>query len=305
MPDSKTANLNAIRAAFMRRASTPDINPFALKTAYLIAYKYMNNESGTAHPSQETLARDLNVTTRTVRTLLDILKPLGLVVVAGHGPNRASTYWIDSARTTAGSANTEKRKPASSYKRKPASGSKANTGNLVHDNRKSDVEIPEASFRPTKKKNQEEEPIVADAQASATGERESELALADPGALAEGGAPTMKTDFAAWDAPFATLVAIWKRPHGDEDEDAAWRAFVSACISCQRDPDDIANDIIASARRWVAAYRHKPEMLKPLWKWLSNGTWKNQPPSPKAKRNAGKVSLANVALAISREEDQS
>lgn len=115
----------------------------------------------------------------------------------------------------------------------------------------------------------------------------------------------MKTDFAAWDAPFATLVAIWKRPHGDEDEDAAWRAFVSACISCQRDPDDIANDIIASARRWVAAYRHKPEMLKPLWKWLGNGTWKNQPPSPKPKRNAGKVSLANVALAISREEDQS
>ena len=98
MPDAKTTNLNTIRAAFMRRASAPDINALALKLAYLIAYKYLNSETGTAHPSQDTLARDLNVTTRTVRTLLDILQPLELVILPGHGPNRASTYWIDPIR---------------------------------------------------------------------------------------------------------------------------------------------------------------------------------------------------------------
>ena len=30
-----------------------------------------------------------------IRRLLAILQPLGLTVAPGHGPNRASTYWID------------------------------------------------------------------------------------------------------------------------------------------------------------------------------------------------------------------
>jgi hypothetical protein len=113
--------------------------------------------------------------------------------------------------------------------------------------------------------------------------------------MPHGGAPKgMATDVAAWDAAFAELLSIWKRPHGDEDEDAAWPVFVIACCSCQRDPDDLATEIIASARRWVAAYQHKSDKLKPLWTWLSLNTWKNQPPPPKPTRNGGKVSLAET-----------
>jgi hypothetical protein len=158
MPDAKT--LNTIRAAFMRRASAPDINSLALKLAYVIAFKYLNSETGTARPSQDTLARDLNISTRTIRTLLDILQPLGLVVVPGHGPNRAATYWIDPDKATPVSPmGTEKRKPTSGYKRKPASGSKPNTGNLAHDNRKLDdtnsgSQLPPNLTKRTKKKNQ-------------------------------------------------------------------------------------------------------------------------------------------------------
>ena len=84
-------NLNKTRAAFMRRASAPNVNPFALKLAYIIAYKYLNAETATARPSQETLACDLGCDPRTVQRMLDILRPLGLVVAPGHGPNRANT----------------------------------------------------------------------------------------------------------------------------------------------------------------------------------------------------------------------
>ena len=92
-------DLNKTRAAFMQRASVPNINPFALKLAYLLAFKYMNRETGTARPAQETLACDLNVTSRTVRTLLYILQPLGLVIVPGTAQiGRAPTGSIPKRR---------------------------------------------------------------------------------------------------------------------------------------------------------------------------------------------------------------
>jgi hypothetical protein len=101
MRDPKTADLNTIRAAFMRRASAPHISAFALKLAYLLAYKHMDIESRTARLSQETLARDLgDVTVRTVQRMLNVLRPLGLAIVHGHGPNRSSTYWIDPDKAT-------------------------------------------------------------------------------------------------------------------------------------------------------------------------------------------------------------
>jgi len=117
-------------------------------------------------------------------------------------------------------------------------------------------------------------------------------------ALKEGG-----NDLPARDN-FGALLTIWKRPPwGDEDEAAAWVAYVEIC----REDPDIADEIVASARRWVAAYQHKPDMLKPLEKWLSKGTWKNLPPQRKQPRNAGKVSLSDIALAITRDDgsDQS
>ena len=69
MTSTKTiSDLNKIRAAFMQRASAPNIPHAAFKLGWLIAYRYMNRESGTAFVAQETLARDLNVTSRTVQT---------------------------------------------------------------------------------------------------------------------------------------------------------------------------------------------------------------------------------------------
>jgi hypothetical protein len=93
-------SFNKTRAVFMQRASAPNIPPHAFKLAWMIAYRYMNRDTRTARPAQETLARDLNVSVRTVQRLLDILQPLGLAIVLGHGPNRASTYWIEPQKTT-------------------------------------------------------------------------------------------------------------------------------------------------------------------------------------------------------------
>jgi hypothetical protein len=94
------ADFNKIRAAFMQRVSAPHILPHAFKLAWLLAYRYMNRETLTARPAQETLARDLNVSIRTVQRLLDILEPLGLTVIPGDGRGHASTYAIDPERAT-------------------------------------------------------------------------------------------------------------------------------------------------------------------------------------------------------------
>ena len=126
---------------------------------------------------------------------------------------------------------------------------------------------------------------MAGATTPATGESERELTLAEPRAPSpDGGALKDK---------FGLLLSIYKRPYGD-DEVAAWRAFVQACGN---DPD-IADDILDSARRWIAA--RPPEKLQKLETWITQGAWKNSPPQ-KQPRGSGKVSLANIALAISRE----
>jgi len=117
-----TESYNKTRAAFMLRALAPHVLPHAFKLAYLICYKYMNRETRTARPAQETLARDLNVSDRTVRRLADVLKPLGLTVVPGHGPNQANSYWIEPEKATRASPiEPKKRTPVSSINRTPVS----------------------------------------------------------------------------------------------------------------------------------------------------------------------------------------
>ena len=88
--------LNSIRTAFLQRVAAPSIPHAAFKLAWLLAFKYMNRETQTARPAQATLAHDLNVSIRTVQRLLDILEPLGLIIVPGDGRGLASTYYITS-----------------------------------------------------------------------------------------------------------------------------------------------------------------------------------------------------------------
>src|SRR5262245_23859173 len=97
---SKPTNFNKARAEFMRRVTAPAVIPFAFKLAYLLAFKYVNRQTQVAFVSQDRLAADLAVSTRTVRRMLDILKPLGLTIVPGDGRSNASTYWVGPERGT-------------------------------------------------------------------------------------------------------------------------------------------------------------------------------------------------------------
>jgi hypothetical protein len=94
-------DFNRLRAQFSRRANAPKIPALASKLCWWIAYGHMDLKRRSTFVSQITLANDLGgVTVRSVQRMIDILKPLGLNVAAGHGPNRANTYWIGEADNT-------------------------------------------------------------------------------------------------------------------------------------------------------------------------------------------------------------
>jgi hypothetical protein len=157
-------DFNRTRAEFMRRASSPHVLPHAFKLAWLLAYRYMDRKTATAWPSQETLATDLGVSIRTVQRLLDILKPLGLTVVPGHGPNRVSTYWIHPEKGTPESpiAEAEKATPMSPINTTPVSPIADRIGDIQRPNRRHPATEKATPMSPkpirrTKKKNQGEE----------------------------------------------------------------------------------------------------------------------------------------------------
>jgi hypothetical protein len=137
-------SFNQIRAAFMRRASAPNIPHAVFKLSWLLAYRYMNNETRTARPSQTSLAADLNVSIRTVQRLLDILQPLGLVIVA------ASTYWIEPEPDKATPMS-----PINTTPMSPIEGQKATSSDREHDIQRQNRR--QSFVAPTKKKNLEEE----------------------------------------------------------------------------------------------------------------------------------------------------
>jgi hypothetical protein len=82
------------RFTFMMRAMAPDVPALAYKLAGLIVFKYMSRKTLTAYPSQETLAADLHADVRTVRRMLDVLRPLGLEIETGRGRHNSSVYRI-------------------------------------------------------------------------------------------------------------------------------------------------------------------------------------------------------------------
>ncbi|MET4244600.1 hypothetical protein [Bradyrhizobium sp. RT10b] len=94
-------DFNRLRAQFSRRANAPEIPPLASKLCWWIAFGRMDTKRRSAFVTQITLANDLGgVSVRSVQRMIDVLKPLGLKVAPGHGPDKASTYWIGEANTT-------------------------------------------------------------------------------------------------------------------------------------------------------------------------------------------------------------
>jgi hypothetical protein len=263
-------SFNQVRAAFMRRASAPNVTPFALKLAYVLAFKYMNRESRTAFVAQDTLAHDLNVTERHVRRMLDILQPLGLVVVLGHGPNRASTYWIDPDKA-------EKRTTESGYKRTTESASEPNTGLQAHDNRtpgdtntglQSPPYLTKRTKKGTKKRKKDSLPPVA-SLAGKKGRKSPAAGRSKPQAKPDRDAETADE--------FARFWAVYPR---HDAEQPARKEFERAVEDT--DPEII----IAGAQRYALAEQmrlarpgQRPQHTAMAKNWLHDRRW-NDPPPP-------------------------
>jgi hypothetical protein len=156
----KTFDYNKLRADFVNRACSSSTIPHAaFRLAHLICFKYMNRESRVAFVSQETLARDLNATVRTVQYLLDALEPLGLTIERGNGRGRASSYRIGERRTSMSAIEDEKDDTGDTlYDEKDETGCtlSGQKGEISSKERvKFSAKKGEAGFAPTNKKNQE------------------------------------------------------------------------------------------------------------------------------------------------------
>jgi hypothetical protein len=319
-------SLNEVRAAFMQRIAAPSIPPHALKLAYLIAFKYLNRQTWTARPAQDTLAADLNVSVRTVQRLLDILEPLGLTVVPGDGRGRASTYSIDPERATRVSSFEAQK---GDKKGRHPTTKKGDTG-----------------VAPTKKKNQEADqdrcfttvPDLPGERASPLAARAGEddipsapRARLDGGAGAEEGAAVAAPEFAGTEAPPAPAeskqaprserhalgtdrtatagreAGVFRavRKTDAEPIDNDWRAL-HALWRRGHLSDDTAKalaserrayaracastapaEISAGAQRWIEA-ADAPRFLPPLATWLDAQGWTKPPPKkPKQAHASG------------------
>jgi helix-turn-helix protein len=315
---ASSAELNKIRAAFMQRASAPNMPPHAFKLAYLIAFKYMNRESRVAFVAQETLARDLSVSTRTVQRLLDILQRLGLCITTGSGRGKASTYWIDPTTEKA----TERATPVSSFQR-PKRVTRATAKGRQTAPEKGDTGVAPTLLKRTKTPSggvlthaplmageslaltRESIPSIGGAAAAAPDlvlppadrpqiQTQTEPAAAKQtpeGEIADGvEIESARTIALNQENEWRTLRELWQRGWASDDMPKALaigrQVFAKACQSAD------AGEIIDAARTWVAA-ADAPRFLPALTQWLAARGWE-QPPPTKRKHASGSAKRAHV-----------
>ncbi|MBR0787393.1 helix-turn-helix domain-containing protein [Bradyrhizobium iriomotense] len=267
MPNSKANHTRALFEWLNRVLADAELSPNAFKVAFTIGQRFNRRHGGAAWPSLRTIAADIGVDEATaVRAVRQLCERGHLLVEPGkRGRGHSNRYRMSKAGKPAQAQVKAVQKPAHLQVlrsgRKPAP----------------------VSLKPARAQLNHLEPSMGTPTASPKGERERERSLAViPGAPEpDGGAREgLQED------RFAELLAIWQRPWGDDDTDACL-AFALVCRDAHPD------DIIASARAWVAA-ADDPRFLKPLAKWLTKGLWRKPPPQRRPTRNAGKVSLSKL-----------
>jgi hypothetical protein len=267
------------RDEWLRTVLASDLPHVAARVACVIGL-HLNVRSGRCDPGIDDIIAASKVSERSIYRKIVLLERAGWIAIRRiRGPGRHNEYFLV-------------------YPDRAVAGLGAGLDPALPCHSSVSVTLPKHPLRPaTTVAGQDKRQAKrqgAGAKTPAPRERERrELALAViPGALAPVSSAPKEGKEVAVDR-FSDLLAVWQRPWG-ENEAAARVAFAKACR--EADPDAI----IASARAWVAA-KEPDRHLQPLEKWLARGAWKNQPPSPKQKRNGGKVSLSNIALAISRD----
>jgi hypothetical protein len=319
-------DFNKTRAAFMQRASAPHVPPIAFKLAYLIAFKYLNRKTGTTFVAQDTLARDLKLSDRHVRRLLDILRPLGLGIAPGDGRGKASTYWLDPVTAT----GAERRTPMSTFTDQKVDKkgghlaskkvdshvrptllkrTKKNPSGKCYafpqkDGERSRVRAkenplggdPAADAAPRQERPARKQARPARKQASKNGMREEGYARETTAATATAGREPESKQEVVGDRALREL-----RKDGDGDAFGALRVIWQRGHASDDSPKAIAiahaafakacreaepGEIIAAAKTWVAA-ADAPRFLPALATWLAAVGWTKPPPTkPKRQRNS-------------------
>jgi hypothetical protein len=252
----------------------PELSPVAFLVAYEIGQHFNSRHGGAAWPSSLTIASDIRMSQRSVLRAAKLLEQRGHLKIDPGKPGRghSNRYFMVLQKGPPAHLNAAlKPAPAPVFRtsRKPAS----------------------EALKPAPAPKNYLEPPMGTLSAFPIEERERSLSLAHPpGAPAPvGGAPEKQEVIVD---RFAELWTIWSSarswPDSDDDEAAARRAFALACSD-----DDIAGNIIAAARAWIAAV--EPRFLAKLSKWLTGRGWEKQPPA-RRQRRGGKPALAEMML---------
>jgi hypothetical protein len=250
------------------------ISPVVFKVAFEIAqhFNFSRRHRGAAWPALATIAANINTDKKTVIRAVHQLRERGLLTVEPGRPGRGHPNRYRMSKPKIKGGTTPPFQPGEKVASRPERVAPRHQNHL--------------------------EPSIGGATAPPYRERVGSLALASPGARSPyGGAHHHEAKNQEILAPgdgFTELIEIWQRPWGDEDADAARKAFAVACR--EADPDTI----IANARRWVEAFAAEPRHLMRLEKWLAKGAWKKQPPSRRQQRNKGKVSMVETVLRVGR-----
>ncbi len=76
-----------------------NVSPMARLTGIRIASRYLNNDSGKAWPSQETLAKDMAASVRSIRRWIDELAGLGYLARVTGGGRKSTVYELAAPAT--------------------------------------------------------------------------------------------------------------------------------------------------------------------------------------------------------------
>ena len=263
MSDNGKDDFNRLRAQFSRRANAPEIPALASKLCWVIAYGHMNLKSRSTFVSQITLASDLGgVTVRSVQRMIDVLKPLGLNVAPGHGPDKASTYWVGEPNTTSMSPidadNTTSMSPIQPgqgditgtnrrhYRREKATPvspplkkvSKKDTKALVEDDQRAAADALSQSTNDAPNSEPQISRQRADALPQALDEPEHQPSRVNlPIGTRANGADT--NDGAAVRAAFGEVIYVWPIDRTDD----AYAAYVAALAAAHGDTEVILDAI--------------------------------------------------------------
>jgi len=302
---SASKEFNNRRAQFMKLAAADDLPAILVKLAYLIAYKEIDLKTQTTRRRHATLAARMGVTPRTIQRLLAILtKRCGLVVQSGRGRRQMDTFWIGPAPAEnatrmshfqAPKCDMENATPMShSSNKTPPEELRSSSGEGERERASSGSSSPSggdppADAGPRRQKQSEpaalplEEPLSKTAtleQAEEKAGREEPELPSETPIAGEKEKIEEKID-AKIDAAWRELSAIYQRPWPETPREVSVTHHLFVKLTREgADPEAI----ITNARAWVGAFAEKPDMLKPLWKWLHG--WEIPPPAKKKRQSA-------------------